>query len=320
MEEIEKDVNNNNNNNANIGVYSPMMTIRKDQEAKMREDNFVITNIQADPDYEAIHFNKFRKLGKVDGDDDEGEIGLEGLEDLNIENFDQLETSSVLNFSSEKRDLVLGIIRKPEIKPLTVFNKDLAAVPERKDNSLEIEVDVNVEDIQALTPSTGEVLEGHEGSEDDKEFSAECPTISNNPFLKNNANMNTKARTCYIDKKLPIKKPVRRLTPSNRSNSPGTHQDIVPGSKAAALIRQFNNEETSHNTELCPSETLKTTTKKLISKFNKETKPTFPRSNYLTNPSLGVRRNTGTKKTASKVQQMVSAFNKSKFLENNIDD
>ena len=319
MEEIEKDVNNN-NNNTDIGVYSPMMTIRKDQEAKMREDNFVITNIQADPDYEAIHFNKFRKLGKVDGDDDEGEIGLEGLEDLNIENFDQLETSSVLNFSSEKRDLVLGIIRKPEIKPLTVFNKDLAAVPERKDNSLEIEVDVNVEDIQALTPSTGEVLEGHEGSEDDKEFSAECPTISNNPFLKNNANMNTKARTCYIDKKLPIKKPVRRLTPSNRSSSPGTHQDIVTGSKAAALIRQFNNEESSHNTELCPSETLKTTTKKLISKFNKETKPTFPRSNYLTNPSLGVRRNTGTKKTASKVQQMVSAFNKSKFLENNIDD
>lgn len=307
-----------------------MVTIRKDQEAKIRnkmiEDNFEITNKQTDPDYEAIHFNKQKKLLKKNEEGDR----IMRTDDLNIEAFDRLETSSALNFSAEKRDLVLGIIRKPEIKPLCVFNKDRVTGQESsKETSLESEVDNSVmgsqENIlQRISGESIEEISDHKEIEEEMESIADCPTISNNPFLKNNTKTDKRFKICngkkqskLISKKLPLRK-----VSSNRSERKTTTEEgVVVSSNAAALIRQFNNDESSSkNTEICSNGTLKTTTKKLINKFNQETRPAFPKANNPNNPSLGARTNTQTKKTSTKVQQMVSAFNKSSFLQNKNED
>ena len=330
MEEGEKDINNNDE-----AVYSPMVNMRKDQEVKMIEDNFEIINKQADPDYEAIHFSKNKKLGRNNDD-----IKLEGLEDLNIETFDRIETSSVLNFSSEKRDLVLGIIRKPEIKPLSVFNKELGGVLDSStDNSLEIEVDVNMEDREDTNedqwPSENEAGEAVDttASLEDTESIVECPAITKNPFLKNNSKLNQhhKFKRSNIEKKqpkvVPKKFPFKRIN-LDHSNNKNNNTSIEDGdsdmtvTKAAALIRQFNNGSSSgKHSEGCSGDSLKTPTKKLISKFNSEKKPAFSKTNYPFTPSLGARgNNTGTKNTQTKVQQMVSAFNKSNILQNKIDE
>ena len=320
---MEKDINNNDE-----GVYSPMVVqIGKDLEVKMIEDNFDIVNRQADPDYEAIHFSKSKKVGRNDND-----VNLEGLEDLNIETFDRIETSSVLNFSSEKRDLVLGIIRKPEIKPLSVFNKELGGALESSTNtSLEIEVDINMEDREDNNedqlPSENEpgVNEGAKVSLEDTDSILECPAITKNPFLKNNSKLNQHHRfkKSNIEKKQPKfvpKKPCRQTnfdhSNNNSSTGDGDSDSGMTVTKAAALIRQFNNGGSAGKlSEECSGDSLKTPTKKLINKFNSEKKPTFSKTNYSFTPSLGVRSsNTGTKNTQTKVQQMVSAFNKSNFL------
>ena len=308
-----------------------MVTIREDQEerikSKMIEDNFEITNKQTDPDYEAIHFNKQKKLLKKNEEDD----GIMRTDDLNIETFDRLETSSALDFSAEKRDLVLGIIRKPEIKPLCVFNKDRVSGQESsKETSLEIEVDINVMGSQEniLQRKSGEFIEeisDDKESEEEMESIADCPTISNNPFLKNNMRTDKRFKICTEDKKqskfIPKKLPFRKVSSNRSDRKITTEEGVVVSSNAAALIRQFNNDESSgKNTEICSNGTLKTTTKKLINKFNQETRPAFPNANYSNNPSLGARTTTQTKKTSSKVQQMVSAFNKSSFLLNKNED
>ena len=43
------------------------------------------------------------------------------FERIEADVLDEIETASVLDFSSKKRELVIGIDRKPEIKPLSVF-------------------------------------------------------------------------------------------------------------------------------------------------------------------------------------------------------
>merc|ERR1712173_472705 len=85
---------------------------QSDNEQKMKDDNFEVTNKQTDPDYETIHFNRGQsikrsktQIERIDADED----------------LDEIETASVLDFSSKKRELVIGIDRKPEIKPLSVF-------------------------------------------------------------------------------------------------------------------------------------------------------------------------------------------------------
>ena len=331
MDSGEKDVNNNDE-----GVYSPMVKLRKDQEVQMIEDNFEITNKQTDPDYEAIHYSKYKRLGKNDD-----EIKLEGLEDLNVETFDRIETSSVLNFSSEKRDLVLGIIRKPEIKPLSVFNKERGGVLDSStENSLEIEVDVNLEEREDTNedhwPSenedavSGEAGDDTAGVVEEAESVLECPAITKNPFLKNNSKLNQhhkfkrsnneKKQSKFVPKKFPFRR--TNFEHSNNNNSTPSDDDMTI-KKAAALIRQFNNGgPPGKDSEGCSEERLKTpSTKKLINKFNGEKMPAFSRTNYNFTPSLGARsNNTGTKNTQTKVQLMVSAFNKSNLLQNKIDE
>ena len=329
MESDEKDVNNNDE-----GVYSPMVKIRKEQEVKMIEDNFEITNRQADPDYEAIHFSKSKK---------HDDIRLEGIEDLNIETFDRIETNSVLNFSSEKRDLVLGIIRKPEIKPLTVFNKERGGgLDSSRENSLEIEVDVNMEEREGSTgdqedQGPSETEDGEAGDDatciEEAESIIECPAITKNPFLKNNLKLNQhhKFKRSNIEKKqskvVPKKFPFRRTNSENSNNSKTSSEECANDmtiKKAAALIKQFNNGGSSgKHSEGCSGESSKTPgTKKLINKFNSsEKKPTFCPTNYPGLGVSGVRSNhSGSRNTQTKVQQMVSAFNKSNFLQNKTDE
>ena len=110
---------------------------------KMKEDNFELARKQTDPDYEAIHFNRGKAINSVIQKDLDKNISTV----VSANAFDNIETASVLDFSSKKRELVLGIDRKPEIRPLAAFKLGHSAESSSDDgdsvsNDI-IEVDIN---------------------------------------------------------------------------------------------------------------------------------------------------------------------------------
>ena len=240
------------------GPYSPM--VRKhlpreeaqEAETRMKEDSFELVTKQADPDYETIHFNRG---GKAASSRNTNQLSRE------TDNLDKIESASVLDFSSKKRELVLGIDRKPEIKPLSAFKLDKCEDSASEDTdtldleTFSLEVDVNEE--AENSSDTSDALSDSEHIEQ-KPSPAECPKFSNNPFLKHQQKSNTKF----------TKNPTRPSPRSDRSTKKFIQRkpDESKNNVTAALIRQFNNDKSQTSSAETESKTVKTTTKQLINK------------------------------------------------------
>ena len=241
------------------GPYSPM--VRKhlpredaqEAETRMKEDSFELVHKQADPDYETIHFNRG---GKAASSRNTKQLSRE------TDNLDKIESASVLDFSSKKRELVLGIDRKPEIKPLSAFKLDKCDEDSASDDTdtldletFSLEVDVNEE-----AENASDTSEDPSDSEHivHKPPPAECPKFSNNPFLKHQQKSNTKF----------TKNPTRPSPRSDRSTKKFIQRnpDESKNNVTAALIRQFNNDKSQTSSAETESKTVKTTTKQLINK------------------------------------------------------
>ena len=236
------------NNNKAGEVYSPMVVRNRNQDdniKKMEEDSFELALKQTDPDYEAIHFSRGKAMGS----------------NKNIKNNitkqvcvgEQVERASVLDFSSKKRELVLGIDRKPEIKPLSVFKVDKQEEMSSDEESIAEVIDV-VADVNEDDASLSEEEEEEEYFDTQSSGSLrENSSIRTNAFIKSQpSKFNTTRR--------PGNQPVNRFS---------NHLSQDKSSGTTALINKFNNNgsKPKSNGEIV-SKNLKTT-KQLINKFNK---------------------------------------------------
>ena len=230
------------------GLYSPMMRkhLREDTvEKKMKEDSFEVTNKQADPDYETIHFNRGR------GSQRRAE--------------DKIESASVLDFSSKKRELVLGIDRKPELRPLSAFKQspiDKHEDPQKQD-TFSLEIDANEE-----SETISDVDDHHHQDMDEVPTpehvtESETSTLSENPFLKqqsNNFKFN-KSRSSPRTTKAEFHSPPKQFVKRNLVDNGNLKKNLT-----AALIRQFNHGKSQENSPPEISTSVKTSTKQLINK------------------------------------------------------
>ena len=246
--------------NIESGLYSPMMRkhIRGETEAekRMKEDSFEVTHKQTDPDYETIHFNR--------GQGSQRRANERVNERASEPNpLDKIESASVLDFSSHKRDLVLGIDRKPELKPLSVFKhslddheKDLANL-----DCTSLELDINEE-----SETISEMDEEHQEIEDaeppEENTESETSTLSENPFLKHQSQKFkvNKSKSSPHTTKVEFHSPPKHFVKRNFVDN-GTLKNNL----TAALIRQFNHGD-SEKTSPEINQPVKASTKELINK------------------------------------------------------
>ena len=226
------------------GLYSPMMRKHlredKDVERRIKEDSFEVNNRQADPDYETIHFNRGRGSQRKATEPDPQ---------------DKIESASVLDFSSKKRELVLGIDRKPELRPLSAFKQS----PQNNDD-LSLETDVNEE------AETISEIEDHDDAIDletpEETTESETSTLTENPFLKqqsNNFKFN-KSKSPPHTTKAEFHSPPKQFVKRNLDDNGKLKKNLT-----SALIRQFNHGKSQENSpEINTS--VKTSTKQLINK------------------------------------------------------
>ena len=289
-------------------VYSPMMRkhLRNDEEdenvKRMKEDNFEIVRKQTDPDYEAIHFNRGR-AGGVSGRNKQDETKM-----AKADSFDLIESASVLDFSSKKRELVLGIDRKPELKPLSAFKLENQIIQEKfGDHADDIDDSFITEDEESDLHSSENIVD------DSNDFIREVPKKIVPSF-----NKTPLKKTIKISHEIKTESPLREICDDNNN---------LKINQTAALIKQFNKVESEESSPgKLPNKT-KTTTKHLINKFNNSKSP-FPTANkpspvmnnsnkFSYNVPMPTNRTQIKKeKNDSKVKQMVSAFNKSGFPSN----
>ena len=285
---------------------------------KMKEDNFELSRKQTDPDYEAIHFNRGNATNSVFKKDLDKNISTV----VSANAFDEIETASVLDFSSKKRELVLGIDRKPEIRPLAAFKigHSLESSSDDGDSIANDIIEVDINEDAELT------------EEDESEFGeSETPTtenisFKNNPFLKSQPNT-------FRNQK-PVNHAVNKVVkPPRNKNSSQAENNKMKGNMAAALIKQFNNNGLAdNNIEEKTSKTVKTTTKQLINKFNnnsksdhiKTTTKSSPNSHYPHPQRFSYnipqsKPKPGKQEKSSNVLKIVSALNKSGFPQSNTD-
>ena len=85
---------------------------------------------ESDPDYESVEFP------------DENSLKNPLFSELLCDNFRNIDNNSELDFSTHKRNLVLGIDRKPEIKPLPIFKIEVNEIEKIQFTSSEIEKSV----------------------------------------------------------------------------------------------------------------------------------------------------------------------------------
>ena len=226
------------------GLYSPMMRKHlredKDVERRIKEDSFEVNNRQADPDYETIHFNRGRGSQRKATEPDPQ---------------DKIESASVLDFSSKKRELVLGIDRKPELRPLSAFKQS----PQNNDDlSLETDVNEEAETISEIEDQDDAIdLETPEETTE-----SETSTLSENPFLKqqsNNFKFN-KSKSPPHTTKAEFHSPPKQFVKRNLDDNGKLKKNLT-----SALIRQFNHGKSQENSpEINTS--VKTSTKQLINK------------------------------------------------------
>ena len=279
-----------------------MKHLRDDTKKKMEEDNFDVSNKQTDPDYEAIHFNRQRSLR-----------GAGNTENVEPDVFDSIETASELDFSSHKRELVLGIDRKPEIKPFEVFKfnktQDMPELVETLENVIDkIGTDINQDEL--LVSKNANIA---------KDSTSGDSTISHskNPFLINQSN-NFKVKQSV---QRPFTPPRELSLEDKNSNETETGENKNVNS-TAALIKQFNNDGKCLNGGTSRGDENKASTKQLINKFNSPAK-TFNGKTLIglnnnkkftyCNPAITsdnrTNKQSANKKLTSNVQRMVSAFN-----------
>ena len=232
------------------GLYSPMMRkhLREQTDAveqKMKEDSFEVTNKQADPDYEAIHFNRGR-----------------GSQRRATE--DKIESASVLDFSSTKRELVLGIDRKPELRPLSAFKHSPIDKQEEQQNhdTLSLEIDDN-EEAETISDLGDDHQDADYVTTPEEVTESETSTLSENPFLKqqsNNFKFNKSRSSPPRTTKAEFHSPPKQFVKRNLVDNGNLKKNLT-----AALIRQFNHEK-SQETSPEGKTSVKTSTKQLISK------------------------------------------------------
>ena len=228
------------------GLYSPMMRKHlredKDVERRMKEDSFEVDNSQADPDYETIHFNRGRGSQRKTSEPDSQ---------------DKIESASVLDFSSKKRELVLGIDRKPELRPLSAFKQS----PHNHDD-LSLEIDVN-EEAETNSEIDDHLQQDADDVETSEEFTeSETSTLSENPFLKQQSNpfKFNKSKSPSRTTKAEFHSPPKQFVKRNLDDNGKLKKNLT-----AALIRQFNHGKSQENSpEINTS--VKTSTKQLINK------------------------------------------------------
>ena len=212
-------------------VYSPMMRkhLRNNDDddetaRRMKEDNFEISRKQTDPDYEAIHFNR-GAAGGASGRNKPVEPKT-----VKPDSFDIIESASVLDFSSKKRELVLGIDRKPELKPLSAFKMENQLIQERCDD--------HIDDIDDAF-----ITEDEEESDLSENIT---DASSSNTFIKD-----VPKKTVPPIKKTPLKKTIKicdevqtvpTVTKISDENN-NSNRNLT-----AALIKQFNKVDSEDST------------------------------------------------------------------------
>ena len=230
------------------GLYSPMMRkhLREHDavEQRMKEDSFEVTNKQADPDYEAIHFNRGRGSQRRAAED-------------------KIESASVLDFSSKKRELVLGIDRKPELRPLSAFKQspiDKQDDPQKHD-TVSLEIDDN-EEAETISDLGNDHQDADYVTTPEEATESETSTLSDNPFLKqqsNNFKFN-KSRSSPRTTKAEFHSPPKQFVKRNLVDNGNLKKNLT-----AALIRQFNHGKSQESSPE-RSTSVKTSTKQLINK------------------------------------------------------
>ena len=236
--------------NTGGGLYSPMMRkhLREDTvEKKMKEDSFEVTNKQTDPDYETIHFNRGR-----------------GSQRRATE--DKIESASVLDFSSKKRELVLGIDRKPELRPLSAFKQSPIDKQEdpQKNDTFSLEIDDNEETETISSDLDCHHQEADEVPTPEDVTESETSTLSENPFLKqqsNNFKFNKSRSSPPRTIKAEFHSPPKQFVKRNLVDNGNLKKNLT-----AALIRQFNHGKSQENSPPEISTSVKNSTKQLINK------------------------------------------------------
>ena len=321
-------------------AYSPMEFSKKDTERNQTQtDAAGDTQMKlGDIDYESFAF-PHEKSHKVQVNNNVDPINSVILDDKKVTN----DNISELDFSIRKRELVLGIDRKPEIKPLALFKLE-AAVIEQAAGKPDVSEPLSDngqnegEDYFDSEMHRNKNFTGHEKSEDtiseicepesedkkneyehnrlkkenlSEKKSNDSVLICNNVFLKNDKCKNTRNR---------FFKPIKTNVPNRNempSNSIQAWKPKCPSNQTKTLISRFDNnnneketlEETRH---LEPSEG-NSHTKLLINKFGGggHIAPDHRWSRPKIEPvTTGLQ--AGKK---SKVAQMVQAMNKTGFLQ-----
>ena len=265
-----------------------------------------VHQMTVDEEYESVEFPEKKFLSLFTATESGEECPTDSPSDLPGDDSRNIDTNSVLDFSAQRRNLVLGIDRKPEIKPLAIFKIDTdiietmeslpseineTEIKEHKsevydeslnetDDTLEVVMEENVESaipsISANVFMRGENKKCWENQS--KNNSKLRPTtFANNAFVKNETAKFTKNVSAKMSdlsssvlKRNLIKSCGGKPSFPRSSNQTVSTSQVTPGkaSQTKQLISKFDNSKAETGQVTHKPKQVKTPTRLLISKFD----------------------------------------------------